>query len=58
MPAFGFKEAQNIVAYLEALGISDIYAITAQDVKSGKELRMSEVLQYFPVALLLSEKKG
>lgn len=35
MPAFGFKEAQSIVAYLDALGISDIYASPIFKAKAG-----------------------
>jgi (1->4)-alpha-D-glucan 1-alpha-D-glucosylmutase len=35
MPAFGFKEAQRIVSYLDALGISDIYASPIFKAKAG-----------------------
>ncbi len=34
-PAFGFKEAQSIVSYLDALGISDIYASPIFKAKAG-----------------------
>jgi (1->4)-alpha-D-glucan 1-alpha-D-glucosylmutase len=34
-PAFGFKEAQSIIAYLDALGISDIYASPIFKAKAG-----------------------
>lgn len=34
-PAFGFKETQEVVAYLSALGISDIYASPIFKAKSG-----------------------
>lgn len=34
-PAFGFKEAQEVVAYLSELGISDVYASPIFKAKSG-----------------------
>lgn len=53
-PSFSFQNAEKPVAYLSELGISD----TWQPIESERTLLVSRALEFFPVALLISENIG